>query len=160
MAYDARTVANEFLKSAWRDGRTLTNMQLQKLVYIAHGYTLAMTHEPLVHQNIEAWRYGPVIRDLYKALQKYGAGEVTEYISQPSRETLSSTHRAIVDVVEESYSGFTGPQLSTMTHKAGTPWANNYDPHSFWNSEPIPDGEIEAYYVELLNERQAIRPEA
>ncbi|HEV7684881.1 MAG TPA: type II toxin-antitoxin system antitoxin SocA domain-containing protein [Pyrinomonadaceae bacterium] len=158
MAYDARTVANEFLRAAWQSGRTLTNMQLQKLVYIAHGYTLAILHDPLIGQNVEAWRYGPVIRDLYKALQMYGAGQVTDFIAQPSGETLSSTHRAIVDVVEEAYGRFTGPQLSTMTHKADTPWAKSYDPRSFWNSDPIPDGDIETYYVELLNERQAIGP--
>src|SRR5437867_1299935 len=102
MGYDAETVANEFLRAAWQSGRTLTNMQLQKLVYIAHGYTLAMTHDPLIRQSVEAWRYGPVIRDLYRALQKYGAGQVTEFIPQPLGETLSPTHRAIVDVVEEA----------------------------------------------------------
>jgi uncharacterized phage-associated protein len=62
----------------------------------------------------------------------------------------------ILSTVEESYSRFSGPQLSTMTHKTGTPWHNYYDDNVFWNSEPIPQDEIEKYYVELLNERQAI----
>lgn len=158
MAYDARNVANEFLRIAADRGRKLTNMQLQKLVYIAHGYTLAILHEPLIAQNVQAWRYGPVIRDLYTALSKYGAGLVTDFIPVARREALSETHRAIVSTVEEAYSRFSGPQLSTMTHKAGTPWAKTYNPNSFWNNEPIVDDDIERYYVELLNERQAIAP--
>jgi uncharacterized phage-associated protein len=157
VAYDARTVANEFLRVARGSGRSLTNMQLQKLVYIAHGYTLAILHDPLIRQTVEAWRYGPVIKDLYKTLQKYGAGLVTEFIPQPS-EALSETHRAIVATVEEAYSRFSGPQLSTLTHKAGTPWADNYDPNSGWNSQTIPDPDIENYYIALLNERRAIAP--
>ena len=158
MAYDARVVANEFLRIARDRGRPLTNMQLQKLVYIAHGYTLAILHEPLVRQNIEAWRYGPVIHDLYDALKKYGSGFVTEFIPVNSRESLHETHRVIIEAVEEAYSRFSGAQLSTMTHEAGTPWDKNYDEGSFWNTRPIPQEDIEHYYVELLNERQAIGP--
>ena len=158
MGYDARVVANEFLRIARERGRPLTNMQLQKLVYIAHGYTLAILHEPLVKQDIEAWRYGPVIRVVYDALRKYGSGFVTEYIRVYSRESLPETHREIIQAVEESYSRFSGAQLSTMTHKADTPWAKNYDEGSFWNTQPIPREDIETYYVELLNERQAIGP--
>lgn len=158
MPYDARLVANEFLEIARDHSRPLTNMQLQKLVYIAHGYTLAILDEPLVRQDIEAWRYGPVIHDLYDALKKYGSGFVTEFIRVNSRESLPKTHRFIVETVEEAYSRFSGAQLSTMTHKAGTPWAKNYDEASFWNSQPIPQEDIENYYVELLNERQAIGP--
>jgi uncharacterized phage-associated protein len=158
MAYDARNVANEFLRVANSHDRELTNMQLQKLVYIAHGYTLAVLHEPLVKQEIEAWRYGPVIKDLYQALRRYGSGFVTEPIPVFPKEVLSETHKVIVATVEEAYSRFSGAQLATMTHRADTPWAKHYDHNSFWNSNPIPRGDIEAYYVDLLNERQGIAP--
>src|SRR5947209_4090298 len=116
MAYDARSVANEFLKIAQHGGRVLTNMQLQKLVYIAHGYALAILHKPLIKQSVEAWRYGPVVPDLYHALRQYGAGFVTGPIALISREQLSETDCTLVATVEAAYGRFTGPQLSTMTH--------------------------------------------
>src|SRR5687768_4006741 len=79
--HDARNVANEFLRQAKERGTKLTNMELQKLVYIAHGYSLAILDRPLIKQYVEAWRYGPVIPDLYHALRQYRSGDVTELIN-------------------------------------------------------------------------------
>jgi Uncharacterized phage-associated protein len=155
IGYDARVVANEFLRIASQSGRRLTNMQLQKLVYIAHGYTLAILSKPLVWQSVEAWRHGPVIKDLYYSLREYGAGIVTQPIPILSSDSLSETHRKILATVEDAYGRFTGPQLSTMTHKPGTPWAKVYSPNR--DSEIIPDPVIAEYYAQLLNEREGIR---
>src|SRR4051794_38624318 len=128
MAYDARTVANEFLRVAWQNGHSLTNMQLQKLVYIAHGYSLALVDLPLVKQPVQAWRYGPVIKTLYDSLRQYGAGTVTDMVNILPSQQVSETFRALIDVVGDAYGRFSGPQLSTMTHRAGTPWREIFDP--------------------------------
>ena len=154
MAYDARSVANEFLKN----GHVLTNMQLQKLVYIAHGYSLAILHQPLIKQRVEAWRYGPVIPALYHALREYGSGVVTKPINILPPEQLSETDQTLVAVVLAAYGRFSGPQLSTMTHREGTPWREVYQPNASFNNEDIPDPLIEKHYVALLNERAGINP--
>lgn len=46
----------------------ITNLKLQKLVYYAQGFSLAMNNEPLFGDAIEAWEHGPVCHVLY---QKY-----------------------------------------------------------------------------------------
>lgn len=158
MAYDARTVANEFLRQAWQNGRELTNMQLQKLVYIAHGYSLALLDSPLVKQSVQAWRYGPVIPILYESLRQYGAGTVTEMMNILPEEQVSQTYRALIDVVGEAYGRFTGPQLSTMTHREGTPWKEVFEPNAFFTNDVIPDDLIKNHYLTLLNERAGIHP--
>ncbi len=158
MAYDARTVANEFLRIAWQNGRELTNMQLQKLVYIAHGYSLALLDTPLVKQPVQAWRYGPVIRILYESLRQYGAGTVTEMMNTLPSEQVSETYRALIDVVGDAYGSFTGPQLSTMTHREGTPWREVFDPNAYFTNELIPDESIKTHYLTLLHERAGINP--
>ncbi|HKP38495.1 MAG TPA: type II toxin-antitoxin system antitoxin SocA domain-containing protein [Pyrinomonadaceae bacterium] len=159
MAYDARSVANELLRIAISAGRRLTNMQVQKLVYIAHGYSLAILREPLIKQMVQAWRYGPVVPDLYHALRKHGSGVVTEPINILSREKLSETDRVLLTNVEKAYARFTGPQLSTMTHREGTPWRQVYDPKAEFNNDVIPNDLIQQHYLTLLNERAGIIPE-
>lgn len=154
MAYDARSVANELLKMAKARGLALTNMQLQKLTYIAHGYSLGILHRPLVKQPVEAWRWGPVIKDLYHALQRYGAGIVTEPIAIINMDSITETDRRLLATVLDAYSRFTGPQLSTMTHKKGTPWEEVYRPNI--SSIVIPNPTIERHYTGLLNARRAI----
>ena len=156
--YDARSVANEFLRKAQESGRTLTNMQLQKLVYIAHGYTLAILHYSLIKQSVEALRYGPVISDLYHALRQYGAGVVREPINRISRETISETDQALIASVLNAYGRFSGTQLSTMTHREGTPWHEVFNPHAFFNNDQISNDLIQKHYIKLLHDRAGITP--
>ncbi len=78
MAYPAAAIANEFLDLAEKDSRKLTQMHVQKLVYFAHGWFLALKREPLVRERVEAWDYGPVIRQLYDAFRSFGSRPITD----------------------------------------------------------------------------------
>lgn len=156
MPYDARSVANELLRIAKDRGMTLTNMQVQKLVYIAHGYSLAILHRPLFKQHVEAWRWGPVIPDLYHSLRRYGAGIVGSPIPIINMDSISETDRNLLGTVLDAYGRFSGPQLSTMTHKDGTPWHEAYEPNALFNNNTIRNEKIEQHYTELLNARARI----
>src|SRR5258708_4614205 len=79
MPFPAKAVANEFLKLAKQDGKTLTPMQLIKLVYFAHGWHLALTGKPLLDERVEAWKYGPVVPSLYHEFKRYGNEEITDF---------------------------------------------------------------------------------
>src|SRR5690606_31455479 len=69
---DVMTVADDILRVAKAQGRALTPLQLMKLTYIAHGYALGSGVGDLFNSRIEAWKYGPVIPDLYHATKSYG----------------------------------------------------------------------------------------
>jgi uncharacterized phage-associated protein len=124
-------------------------MQLQKLVYIAHGFHLAMIQdeEPLIFDNVHAWQYGPVFPKLYKKLRKYGAGEVKESLPVDQPETLEKVSDAIIKGVWGAYGKKSGGTLSTLTHKEGTPWSIT------WASDPfaiIPNRIIADHYKARL----------
>ena len=78
--HSSLAIANEFLRRAKDDGRELTQMHLQKLVYLAHGWCLAVTGKPLIEEKIQAWDYGPVIKPLYDALKSYGSANIPRLI--------------------------------------------------------------------------------
>ena len=54
MPHDSRAVANYFLTKAKDAGKQLTPMQIIKLVYFAHGWSLGLLRSPLIDDQIEA----------------------------------------------------------------------------------------------------------
>ena len=119
MSYPALKVANYFLSKA--NGK-LSNLQIQKLVYIAHGWTLAITGEPLINDSIEAWPLGPVVPNLYHVYKRHGRGWIGGF-NPKQLKGFDEIHLAIMDRVWEEYGEYGGIQLSELTHQEGTPWA-------------------------------------
>lgn len=161
MPHDARAIANEFIRRAKRDGMALTNMQLQKLPYIAHGWASVLLNEQLIAQPAEAWTYGPVYRDLYFALRRYGADVVQEEIHENDdnpflprgavfQAHLTPVEERFLDDVWSVYRGYPAYQLSDMTHRPGTPWSIARERGE---SALLDEGEIRDHYQALLQER-------
>jgi uncharacterized phage-associated protein len=130
MAYgDSRNIANWFIRRAKRDGgRTLTNMQLQKLVYFAHGWQLALHKHPLVREEVEAWEFGPVIPELYRSLMRWGADPVRQEIPGAPPEVLEPDAENVLEQIYEAYAHYPASVLSALTHRSGTPWAKVFNP--------------------------------
>jgi len=157
--YSAAAIANAFLELAKRDGKSLTNMQLQKLVYIAHGWMLGITGQSLIKNKVEAWAWGPVIPDLYHPLKKYGSGIVDEPL--PAKATLEAetAEMLVTSAVWAGYGDLSALQLSAITHKDGTPWSQVRQQNPARHAE-IPNRLIAEHYQQLLHERaNPIRPE-
>ncbi|MDR2871561.1 MAG: DUF4065 domain-containing protein [Xanthomonadaceae bacterium] len=151
--YDVITVADAILKIAKSQGKSLTPMQLVKLTYIAHGWSLANRKTGLFNNRIEAWQYGPVIPDLYHATKKYGRSKIPQsIIGDPSDVFVSHDDHAFLTGIFNKYKNYDGISLSFITHKAGTPWTQVYQPDLF-NIE-IPDNLIRQHYIRLGNEQR------
>lgn len=154
--YSAESVANSFLDLARRDQKSLTNMQLQKLVYIAHGYHLARTGAPLFHNNIHAFEWGPVIPNLYKTLRQYGAGDVRDFIQTDGAPIGDdAAEMEIIREVWQDYKEFSGLELSDLTHRKGSPWSETWRTNQFG---VISDELIAEHYRRDLYERFANQP--
>ncbi len=70
--YDPRAVANLLLDLAAKEedaSLPISNLALQKLLYLAHGHFLIRTGTPLVQGAFEAWTYGPVHPAVYQAFK-------------------------------------------------------------------------------------------
>jgi uncharacterized phage-associated protein len=111
-------------------------MKLQKLVYCLHGWHLAITGNPAIDGEFEAWPYGPVEEDLYHLFKAYRNKPITTYAQswdgdeQKAFVVAPSGNKEFYDIlnfVAERYMLFSATQLSAMTHKAGTPWSITRD---------------------------------
>lgn len=149
MAFPSIAVANEFVALARTAGKPLTPLQLQKLLYYAHGWSLALFDRPLLNEQIEAWKYGPVVPSVYKAFKRYGnqpiqdpatifSPELGERIAprMPHDINDADTARQLIARVFKLYGHIDGLQLSAMAHAPDTPWSEIYQKYG----GEIPEG--------------------
>jgi len=154
---DARAVANYILDIAPEYGvENLTLMQLLKLVYLSHGWSLAFRDVPLVAQSPQAWQYGPVYPHIYRALGKYGGNPVKERIVQ--KETgleffpnMTKEQKKVIELVLLTYGKMHAFQLSDITHKKGSPWDETSKKIGIYKDIPIEY--MKKYYKELAKKR-------
>lgn len=159
MSYSAEAIANEFLDLAQKDGKQLTPMQLQKLVYFAYGWHLAITGERLLDERVEAWQWGPVIPSLYFEFRRCGSGPITDFAKPLLTSRIASDNpvkdaqaKAVVRRVWEIYGNFSASELSGMTHEPNSPWAKT--PNREVRGTDIDDAEIERYFRSLAQNEQ------
>jgi len=141
----AKTIANYFLELGRHDGIPIDPLKLQKLVYLAHGWSLAFLKRPLIKEPFEAWRYGPVVQTLYREFQSFGASPITSFANKEPSESsygIDSDSRAILDEVWERYKSLSPFQFSMLTHEPGSAWdltMRSHAPWTPWTSWVIPN---------------------
>lgn len=172
MSASSPAIANEFIRLAANDSRKLTQMQLQKLVYIAHGWNLAINNEPLTDESPSAWDYGPVYPALRDALISQGSKPVDNEIvqgvfgagvfldgdeaSEPARAELSEAARRVIERVYRNYGSFHAYRLSALTHQPDTPWSKVYKKGA-GRFDNIPDDLIREHFLDIARQRRERR---
>jgi uncharacterized phage-associated protein len=155
MPFSAKAVANEFLELAKAENRQLTPMGVIKLTYLAHGWYLALAGEPLLDENVEAWRFGPVIPSLYHEFKEFGNGPITRPASispiwnRPAALTGegSAYAKRVIKRVWDVYKHLTAVQLSNLTHEPNSPWTQT--PNKEIHGTDIPNTVIREYFANL-----------
>ncbi len=109
----AKDVAAYILRRAG----AMSAMKLQKLVYYAQAWSLALRGAPLFRERVQAWAQGPVVYELFEL---HRGRYVVAGLPTPVRD-LSEDERALVDRVVSYYGTMTAEALSRLTHSE-MPW--------------------------------------
>lgn len=140
-------------------------MELQKHAFFAHAWHLAYTGSPLISDEIQAWRFGPVIPKMYHAFKGFGNGPVDKYgvefdrqrceVIAPRIGESAPDVRTFLRKVWDAYKGFSAGALSAMSHEIGGPWHQVYRESNGGTvrNVPIPDKIIEAFFKEKARQR-------
>jgi uncharacterized phage-associated protein len=148
-------------------------MQVQKLVYFAHGWHLAITGEPLIDEQVEAWKWGPVIRSIYRDFREYGSKPIDSkycpmhfqweggktyftHLAAPSVDDIpdkAEFTKRFLDKVWSIYGKYTAYQLSNLTHLPDTPWQKTVQKHGGRppKNTDIPSEIIRDYFTTLAS---------
>ena len=170
MGYSAKAVANSFLDISRKKGSDITPLQMQKLVYIAHGWWMALhgENDPLIgDEYAEAWEYGPVFPSIYHEFKVFRSDKIKEPATDlvfddlvegfefkvPSIPIDDKFTRLFLDHISNTYEDFTGLDLSTLTHRENTPWSDTIEKHgSSMRNLHIDNGLIATYYRKKLDD--------
>lgn len=103
-------------------GDVMTNLKLQKLVYYAQGFHLAIYDNPFFAERIYAWEYGPVVPVLYHALKAKGSSPVliSDLDSCP-RTRIENGAKKLLAEINSVYGQFSAVRLMQLTHRE-PPW--------------------------------------
>lgn len=133
----AKAVANYVLDWSSKHSRGRSNLEIQKLVYFCHVCYLIQTGNPLIREFFEAWRYGPVIPALYRALKEYGDRPVNSKLTSLSvasgkqeivKRAWTAAEQDILDAAMRAYGRLTPSQLVKVSHEPNGPWDKRFEP--------------------------------
>ena len=146
--YSAIAVANAFLDIAKSKNVGLSPMKLQKLVYFAHAWYLAVRSASLIDEPVYAWKFGPVIKSVYHEFKSYGYDAITfpGTVLQPSGKADAIGNlgyeiaipciddddtdvQFLVENIWSVYGGMSAKQLSDLTHERDTAWGSTEQEH-------------------------------
>ncbi len=157
LPYSAGAVVNAILTQAKNQNRPLTQMELYKRLYFVYGVYLAETGDKLFNEQVEAWKYGPIVANIYHSFKHckgkpiseeyFDMGDVFEEKIVPVVKGNEKLIK-IIDIIAEVYQNIDGNGLSIITHLEGSPWRNVWDKHS--RNMPISDESIKTYFSKKM----------
>lgn len=152
MRNNVLSVANAFIALAKRDGREISNMMLQKLMYFAQGHSLGLRNQPIVDEAPEAWTYGPVFPTVYHHFKAYGGSSITHPVSwyDPSQGMYvlpppiqDPEDWQMIEAVWDAYKDRSPIELSNMSHVKDGPWDKVY---GTYRNADIQDEEMKTFF--------------
>ncbi|TPO06603.1 type II toxin-antitoxin system antitoxin SocA domain-containing protein [Mesorhizobium sp. B1-1-5] len=157
MAYDSRYIANLVLDRADAEGLGITNLEINKIIYFLHSIYLANFDRPLIDAKIEAWDYGPVIREIYSEFKRFGASGISARATSldlkslqraPVYETMSNSDETFLHPLIDKYIRLGATKLVNMSHEKGGPWDLVYNASGRSNpGMEITDDLIQRYFL-------------
>lgn len=172
-SHPSKAVANWFIDRFAKDGQQMTQLQVNKLVYIAHGWHLGFSEDAdsLIAEPVLAWKYGPVIGTLRDEFKEYGAQGIPRRANEslgsgigdldaklryePSLDDTGATdwQKDLLEAVYTSYKYLSGGQLIEITHNPGTPWYITTDGgKNYGVGKVIPTETIANHYKEKVKQ--------
>lgn len=170
--YPSKAVANWFLDKFRHARRDCTQLHLNKIVFIAHGWHFAYDPDQLglINEPVVAWKFGPVVPSLRREFLDMGSKPIRSRASEWDIEggtfepdmadfEVQVWEMKLLDWVWHKYGHLSGPELVARTHRPGTPWATvTRNGTEIGHNRVIPPDVIQAYYMKLRNQIES-RPE-
>lgn len=116
----------------------LTNLKLQKILYYLQGYYLAIYDEPLFEDEIEAWKYGPVVNDVYHSYKVYGDNSIIIPDFDFNFDYINNAQKQFINKVYSYFRQFSAIKLMELTHSE-FPWISTFGREAIMSKGSLKD---------------------
>lgn len=142
---EALTVAKWFINESHPEP-----LKLQKLLYLAQGFSYAFYDKELFKDEIEAWVHGPVVKSVYYEyrMYKYSPINIKYEIDEFDNDTID-----VLNYVKDNFSKYDSKFLEEMTHNQ-EPWIlsrDGLDPDER-SDKTIPKSSIANYFISYIHQ--------
>ena len=103
------------------EGDIISPLKLQKLLYYAQGFSLAIYDRAIFSEDVMAWNHGPVVREVYREYRDYGSAHIPPPEDYDPEDILSTEEQELLNDVYTAYGQYSAWRLSAMTHEE-PPW--------------------------------------
>lgn len=116
-------IADYLLAEANERGELLTPLKLQKLLFYADAWYMALFDEELTTEQFQAWVHGPVALSQWHRFKEYQWRPIVEDISKPELASATCKH---LDEIMDVFGSESATALEIMTHQE-KPWVEARD---------------------------------
>ena len=111
--YDALTIAKWIINKIHPEP-----LKLQKLLYLAQGYSYAFYDRPLFNDELEGWVHGPVVREIYNMFKdyQYNCIDIDYEI-----EELDDDATDVLNYIIDNFAKYDARYLEELSHNQ-EPW--------------------------------------
>jgi uncharacterized phage-associated protein len=152
---DTLSVANWFIDAARRDGQQITLSKLQKLVYFAYGWHLALFGKPLISEVVTMMPWGPGFISIYGFAGEFGSEPIPFCLSlidglPTLREYDNRT--PLLRRIWKIYGEYSPYQLARMVNGADGPWDKTRRKYPNRTHVSIDDNDIENHFKSRMRD--------
>lgn len=140
--YSAMDVARYIIAYEKTQGRPVSNLRLQKLLYFVQANFILSTGGPCFLTRMEAWNFGPVVPQVYQEYRIYGGTTIPVSPSTASLGAIDSKDKAPINSMLDKCGRISTTDLVTISH-GQDPWMDAY--HNPRSNEITVDA-IERYF--------------
>jgi uncharacterized phage-associated protein len=142
----ADAVADYLIALAHQRGESVNNLKLQKLLYYAQAWHLALRDEPLFPEKFQAWAVGPLIPSIYWRFKPFGIHDIRD---DRALEVPADLYPLLAGVVEQ-YGSFDEYELASMTYRE-PPWMTAHRGYDLGDAceVELDESEMRSYFRRL-----------
>lgn len=138
----------------------ITNLALQKLLYFCDGFNECINNSKITNAIPEAWRLGPVYRDLYDSFSYFERNMIDRKEILNDEINLTEEEKAVIDAVVLNFGCYSPSILVDMSHST-TPWIKareGLEPNENSN-RIIEEKDMKEYFKNICKEYDIKTPE-